>query len=208
VASIVPIDEHENDSDSPGSGTGGAICERTPDIAAEPSAQFAREIWWDTLIGMYYAHAQPQSSARQYALSQPLSPGLRESIARSVNDDLKFLFRASNYWFSFINVPRFFSRLLDPGQRPLLQPSFILAALACANLIKSSEQEAGREGRGWALTLLDTARASLDASLNSQWIDESLVHASWVSFHCILIIAAHISWISLISEFLLDDCLF
>ncbi|KAI0086526.1 hypothetical protein BDY19DRAFT_348662 [Irpex rosettiformis] len=182
TATISSVEEYENDSESTSSRPVGAVSERRPEIGAEPSVRFAREIWWDTLIGLYYSRTQSQSPGVQLALNlnQPLSPGLRESLGQQITADLKFLFRASNYWFSFVNVPRFFSRLLDPAQRSSLQPSLILAALACANLIRSSEQEDGKDGRDWALTLLSLAQAALEASTNSRWIDETLVQASWM----------------------------
>ena len=56
----------------------------------------------------------------------------------------------------------------------------VLAALATANLIRSSEQEDGAAGRSWALALLQEAQASLESSISARWIDESLVQASWV----------------------------
>ena len=182
MATISSVEEYENESESSGSRAVGTISERRPEIGAGPSVQFAREIWWDTLISLYYSRTQSQSSGGQLAFNtnQPLSPGLRESLGQQVTADLKFLFRASNYWFSFVNVPRFLSRLLDPAQRPSLQPSLVLAALACANLTRSSEQEDGKDGRDWALTLLSLAQAAMEASTNSGWIDETLVQASWV----------------------------
>lgn len=152
--------------------------EQKPAIGAEPSMQFAREMWWDSLLGLYSTHHP------QLATGAMLTPGLRETLSQQITSDLRFLFSASNYWFAFVNVPRFFSRLLDPAQRTRLQPSLILAALAAANFIRSSEQENGAKGRAWALTLRERAQSALDASLNSRWIDESLVQASWVSRPC------------------------
>lgn len=176
------------------------------EIGAEPSVQFTRETWWDTLLGLYYSHTQPQSQPNQHlALSQHLTPGLRESLTQRITADLRFLFRTSNYWFAFVNVPRFFARLLDPTQRAAVQPSVILSALACANFIRSSNQEDGQDGRNWALTLLERAQASLDASLNSRWVDESLVQASWVRLlvrgHTSLILTSCISSSCAFSKF-------
>lgn len=62
-----------------------------------------------------------------------------------------------------------------------MQPSFVLASLAVATFIQSSEQEEGAKGRAWAMRLRDVAQGSLEASVSSRWIDESLVQASWVS---------------------------
>ena len=148
--------------------------ERKPVIGAEPSMQFARETWWDSLLALYASH-QPQ-----FAGGNLLTPGLRDAVSQQIWGDLRFLFSASNYWFSFVNIPRFFSRVHDANHRTRLQPSLILAALAVANLIRSSERENGAKGRDWALALRDAAQSALDASLNSRWIDEYLVQASWV----------------------------
>lgn len=153
--------------------------ERKPEIGTEPSVQLARDTWWDNLLGLYASHMNPR-----HPNGTSLTPGVRETLGQQITDDLRFLFRSSNYWFSFFNVPRFFSRVLDPAQRASLQPGFILAALAVANLIQSSDREAGAAGRSWSLTLLERAQASLEASLNSRWIDEGLAHASWVRTVC------------------------
>ncbi|KIP08090.1 hypothetical protein PHLGIDRAFT_29730 [Phlebiopsis gigantea 11061_1 CR5-6] len=147
-----------------------------PDIAAEPSLQLTRDTWWDGLLSLYSRHAHPQLAGG----GVPLAPGMRDSMSQQVTADLRFLFRASNYWFAFFNVPRFFARLCDPAKRSSLQPSLIFAALAAANFIRSSEQENGEAGRSWALTLLEQAQASLEGSINARWIDEGLVEASWL----------------------------
>jgi hypothetical protein len=147
-------------------------------IGAEPSMQLTRDTWWDALLGLYSTHTQ---SPLPGGASPVLTPGLRESLAHQITSDLKFLFRASNYWFACFNVPRFFTRLCDPIKRTSLQPSLILAALAVANFIRSSDQEHGAAGRNWALTLLEQAQSSLESSINARWVDEGLVQASWVS---------------------------
>lgn len=148
------------------------VDQQSSDIGAEPSLRTTRDTWWDALIALYTTHMQPQGAV--------LTPGVRESMAQQITSDLRFLFRASNYWFSFFNVPRFFANLMDPAKRAALQPSLILAALAAANFIRSSEQESGQAGRAWSLTLLEQAQAMLESSINARWIDESLVQASWV----------------------------
>ena len=149
--------------------------ERKPALGAEPSVQLARETWWDTLVALYATHHQPA-----HPPGAPLAPGARDALAQRITADLRFLFSASNYWFAFVHVPRFFARLLDPARRTQVQPALVLAALAAANLIRSSEQEDGAAGRAWALRLRDRAQGALDASLSARWVDESLVQASWV----------------------------
>ena len=109
-----------------------------------------------------------------------MTPALRESATKQVISDLRFLFSSSNFWFSFLNTSRFFSRILDPARRNEVQPSFILASLAVATFIQGSEQEGGAKGRAWAMRLREEAQGALEASLNSRRIDETLVYASWV----------------------------
>jgi len=145
-------------------------------IASEPSLRFARETWWDTLLSLY---SSTHDGASVLRLS-PVSPGLRETTSQRITADLRFLFRCSSYWVSFVNVPRFFSRLRDAESRYSLQPSLILAALALATFLRSSEAEQGARGRTRALKLRDEAQSALEASVNARWIDESLVQASWV----------------------------
>lgn len=140
--------------------------------------QFTRDTWWDALLSTYSSHVHPLIPG-----GAALTPGVRDTMSQQITADLRFLFRASNYWFSFFNIPRFFSRLLDPVKRSSLQPSVVLAALAAANFIRSSEQENGAAGRSWALALLQEAQASLESSISARWIDESLVQASWVRYH-------------------------
>ena len=96
--------------------------EQKPVIAPEPSMQFARETWWDSLLGLYATHHP------QLAGNGVLTSSVRDTLAQQVTSDLRFLFSVSNYWFAFINVPRFFSRLLDATTRPRLQPSLIFAS--------------------------------------------------------------------------------
>ncbi|KAH7885280.1 hypothetical protein F5I97DRAFT_1884201 [Phlebopus sp. FC_14] len=152
-----------NDDDSENSDT-------VADIISEPSLDFARKTWWDSLLTMY------TSSSHLSALS--LSQ--RQSAANLITNDLRFLFRTSNYWFSFINVPHFLSIYFNPQKRDRMQPSFIPAALAIATLLQSSEAGFGREGRERALRLRDIAQGALEASFNARWIDEQLAQAAWL----------------------------
>lgn len=113
------------------------------------------------------------------SLSIPMSK--RQQAANQITSDLRFLFRSSNYWFSFINVPRLLSIYFDPERRVGMQPSFLPAALAIATFFQSSEAGFGKEGRQKAMRLRDVAQGALEASLNARWIDEELAQAAWVS---------------------------
>ena len=105
----------------------------------------------------------------------------RQQAANQITSDLRFFFRSSNYWFSFINVPRFLSVYFDPDGRARMQPSLLPAALAIATFFQSSEAGFGQQGRQKAMRLRDVAQGALEASLNARWIDEDLAQAAWVS---------------------------
>ncbi|KAG8214553.1 hypothetical protein J3R82DRAFT_9614 [Butyriboletus roseoflavus] len=158
-AFISPYEDHDTDSS-----------EDSPNITSEPSLDFARQTWWDSLLSMYYSSVP--------SLSAPISK--RQQAANHITSDLRFLFRSSNYWFSFINVPHFLSIYFDPERRVRMQPSFLLAALAIATFFQSSEAGFGKEGRRKAMRLRDVAQGALEASLNARWIDEELAQAAWL----------------------------
>jgi hypothetical protein len=70
--------------------------------------------------------------------------------------------------------------LNDPIQRLSIQPSFVLAALALATFMKSSEMGMGQSGRTFSRWLRDAAQSALDGSLAVGWIDSGLVQAAYV----------------------------
>lgn len=144
-------------------------------IATTPSVQFTRETWWDALLSVYAVPADRSD------LVPTLTVDVRNKTSDRIAADLRLVFRTSFHWLSFINIPRFFSALFNPVTRQTIQPSLILAALGIATFLQSSEMELGAKGREKALSLIDQARASFDASVNSGWIDVGLVQAAWVA---------------------------
>ncbi|KAF8635939.1 hypothetical protein AX15_000110 [Amanita polypyramis BW_CC] len=141
-------------------------------IEYPPSLSFARKIWWDSLLCLYLS---PNAARLCH-----VTPDQRETAARSIMSDLKFIFRASNYWFSFFHIPTFFGSFCDPVRRGGIQPCLVLALLAMATLLRSSEVEMREEGRMRALRFRDEAQAALEASISSNWIDETVAQAAWV----------------------------
>jgi len=105
----------------------------------------------------------------------------RESAARGITSDLRFLFRTSDYWLSFFHIPSFFATFFDPSRRERFQPSLVLALLTISTFWRSSELGYGNQGRERALRFRDEAQAALEASFNAGWIDETLAQAAWVS---------------------------
>ena len=61
-----------------------------------------------------------------------------------------------------------------------MQPSLVLAGLAVATFLRSSEINRGSAGRLRALWLRDAAQGALEASFNAQWIEPTLAQAAWV----------------------------
>ncbi|KAH9886034.1 hypothetical protein C8Q73DRAFT_795551 [Cubamyces lactineus] len=105
---------------------------------------------------------------------------LRNTLAGRITADLRLLFRISLLWFSFLNIPLFFSSLMNPIERRNIQPSLVLATLALSTLLQSSKLERGAKGMNRALHLLDQAYAAFHASVASGRIDLGLVQAAYV----------------------------
>ncbi|KAJ7644009.1 hypothetical protein FB45DRAFT_736166 [Roridomyces roridus] len=141
-------------------------------IASQPSLDFSQKIWWDSLLSLYLS---PTSNRLEI-----LSANQRDLATRRITSDLRFLFRASNYWFSFFHAPTFFSRLCDSSKRQFIQPSLILASLSMSTFWQSSEVGLGHHGRQRALIFRDEAQSALEASFNAGWVDETLAQAAWL----------------------------
>lgn len=144
-----------------------------PDMVNQPSLSFAQDIWWDSLLYLYMS----PNSTRLHSLS----PSQRESAAQGIASDLRFVFKASNYWFSFFHIPTFFGNFFDSTRRKQMQPSLVLALLAMSTFWQSSEVGIGSPGRERALRFREEAQGALEASVNAGWLDETLAQAAWVS---------------------------
>ncbi|KIJ54399.1 hypothetical protein M422DRAFT_222008 [Sphaerobolus stellatus SS14] len=132
------------------------------EIGSEPSLDFTRKTWWDNLLSVY-------------------APGSDRAVtARLIHSDLQRLFKTSNYFVSFFNVPLFFSIFCNPLERDRMQPSLVIAALAMSNFLQSSELQGGNAGRSRSIWLRDLAQASLEASFNARWVDPTLAQAAWL----------------------------
>ncbi|KAF9568802.1 hypothetical protein CPC08DRAFT_624611 [Agrocybe pediades] len=145
----------------------------TPEIGSAPSVEFSRKIWWESLLTSYM---YPSTSSRPSSLTF----SQRETAAFNISSDLRFIFKASNYWFSFFHIPSFFGNFFDSERRQRIQPSLVLSLLALSTFWQSSEVGYGKEGRERALRLRDEAQSAMDASFNAGWIDETLAQAAWL----------------------------
>ncbi|KAI0044523.1 hypothetical protein FA95DRAFT_1562170 [Auriscalpium vulgare] len=154
------------------------------DLGLEPSVQFSRKVWWDHVLHLY----STSSTYNTRALTQTQ----RDLSSSNVINDIRYLFRSTSYWFSFINVPRFYNNFLDPVRRSSMQPSLILSALAVSTYLQSSQLGRGENGRRMAMMLRNEAQSFFDASLSSRYVDEELAQAAWMlAFFEVLAHPAH-----------------
>ncbi|KAK0487403.1 hypothetical protein IW261DRAFT_1447708 [Armillaria novae-zelandiae] len=153
-------------------GYSGSKGPQVQNISSQPSSEFTRKTWWDSILSLYLS---PPSD-----FQQTRSRSDRDLAVQAITADLRFLFRSSNYWFSFFHLPTFFGNYSDPVRRHNLQPSLILAALAVSTFWQSSDVGLGKGGRDRALRLRDKAQGALESSFNSGWIDETLAQAAWL----------------------------
>lgn len=143
------------------------------DITPDPSLQFSRETWFEHISDLY-AVLMPVSRDPSLELTQ------YDGGFGKIMDDVRFIFRFSPYWFSFLNVPRFYNNLMDPYRRSHMQPSLLLALLAVSKCLQSAGQESSAEVLRVALLLRDEAQGYLEASLHARAIDVELAEAAWV----------------------------
>lgn len=165
-------------------------------ITHPPSLSFVRKTWWDSLLDAYcaapyFTPAIAERTQHLYGLPFEIRPGssfspsavypARQQAVHIISKDIQFLFKNSNFWFAFINVPLFFKTFFDPEQREDMQPALVLAALTMSTFLRSSEAELGEEGRRRTLWLREMAQAALEASAAGARIDPGLAQAAWVS---------------------------
>ncbi|KAJ3876443.1 hypothetical protein F5051DRAFT_411571 [Lentinula edodes] len=94
--------------------------------------------------------------------------------------DAEYLFSDTGHWLSFLNLDYFLQTLYHPEDRLAIRPPLILSILAMATLMKSSQAEFGIKGRERALMYRESARAALESSWNSGWLDPMLAEAALI----------------------------
>jgi len=144
------------------------------DITPDPSVQFSREIWFDHVRDLYAV------STRDSYDSSYLGSAQRDGSIGQIIEDIRFIFKSSYHWFSFLNVPRFYNNFMDPTRRSRMQPSLLLSLLAVSKCLQSAERLCSDESYHVALLLRDEAQGYLEASLHARAIDVELVQAAWV----------------------------
>lgn len=105
---------------------------------------------------------------------------LKTHTIKRIISEITFLIENTSPHLSFIPSAYLFSQLQNEGtpHPSLVQPAFILAALATAKLIKSSSVEEGAEGKRAALVLRADAGRALDDAWRGGWVDVGLVEAA------------------------------
>ncbi|KAF7335676.1 Zn(2)-C6 fungal-type domain-containing protein [Mycena venus] len=128
-----------------------------PKFPSLPSTtvQAAQQGWWDAFL-------------RSYSL-------------REIATDLNFLYTESQITLSFVNVGHLIETLWSPTKYLTLQPAFILASMALAGLLRSSETERGATGRERAALLRHSAQDALERTWREAvWLDASLAEAALI----------------------------
>jgi hypothetical protein len=87
-------------------------------------------------------------------------------ILRSWLNDAIIRFSDTDHWLCFLNLTFFLDMLLNPEERLKIQPAFILAGLAMAELMRSSDSERGAAGRARAAWLREDAQTALSIAMS------------------------------------------
>ncbi|KAJ6556266.1 hypothetical protein B0H19DRAFT_1152298 [Mycena capillaripes] len=120
-----------------------------------PAVQATQQGWWDAFLRSY--------------------------SRREIATDLNFLYADCPIALSFVNVRVLVETLWSPTKYLTLQPAFILASMALAVLLRSSETERGAAGRERAAFLRQSAQDALERAWRERtWIDASLAEAALV----------------------------
>ena len=144
------------------------------DITPDPSVQFSRETWFDHVRDLYVVSMQASDDSSYLGLAQ------RDSSISQIIEDVRFIFKSSYHWFSFLNVPRFYNNFMDPTRRGRMQPSLLLSLLAVSKFFQGAGRLCPEESYHVAMLLRDEAQGYLEASLQARAIDVELAQAAWV----------------------------
>ena len=139
--------------------------------------QFSRETWFDHVRDLYVVSMQASDDSLYLGLAQS-----DISISQIV-EDVRFVFKSSYHWFSFLNVPRFYNNFMDPIRRGRMQPSLLLSLLAVSKFFQGAGRLCPEEGYRVAMLLRDEAQGYLEASLLARAIDVELAQAAWVGLN-------------------------
>jgi len=143
-------------------------------ITSDPSVQFSREIWFDRVCDLYAVSTRVSYDSSSLGVAQ------RDGGIGQIVEDIRFIFKFSYYWFSFLNVPRFYNNFIDPIRRGRMQPSLLLSLLAVSKYLQGAGQLCPEENSRLAILLRDEAQGYLEASIHARAFDVELAQAAWV----------------------------
>jgi hypothetical protein len=144
------------------------------DITPDPSVQFSRETWFDHVRDLYAVSTQVLDDSSYSGLTR------RNSSISQIIEDVRFIFKSSYHWLSFLNVPRFYNNFMDPIRRGRMQPSLLLSLLAVSKCLQGAGRLCPEGNYNVAMMLRDEAQGYLEASLLSRAVDAELAQAAWV----------------------------
>ncbi|KXN93315.1 hypothetical protein AN958_00240, partial [Leucoagaricus sp. SymC.cos] len=138
-------------------------------------AAFPRSIDLNTLPNephrMFELPASPILQARQREWWDRISEAYGPHITRRHN---------TTHQLAFINIDFLAAQLYDDAERVKVQPAFILAALALAQLIRSSVADQGAAGMAQAIDLRIQAQTALDEARQSGALNADLAKAQFL----------------------------
>ncbi|KAJ3564619.1 hypothetical protein NP233_g8177 [Leucocoprinus birnbaumii] len=146
-----------------------------------PRAPFPRSLDSNTLSNeshpMYSLPASPTFEARQREwwdqISEVYSP-------TQIIDSIEYLRLNTTHQLTFINLEFLSAQLYDDVERVKIQPAFILAILALAQLLQSSVTNQGVAGMSQAIELRLRAQTAIDVARQSGLIHPDLAKAQFL----------------------------
>ncbi|KAK7453326.1 hypothetical protein VKT23_012005 [Stygiomarasmius scandens] len=172
----------------PGTSPSGLMIEE-PGLIKYDYEQAYPKVPYPRPLDMNIMHSQPRTSHVHFPSPSPLMQSeqklwwdnfLRTYAVEDIIENVRFLLNDAGHWLTFINIEFFERTVRNPDERLSIQPALILASLAMATLMKSSEVEYGPEGRNQAMVLRQSAQDALDAAFRSEWVDATLAEAALI----------------------------
>jgi hypothetical protein len=160
-------DAHESGLEAFRTPTPGALAAHSYEMLNQPSVEFTRQTWWESLT-RYYGGPRALATRRIvgdlshllvlvtpiFFIWAEIFPVLKFSslqllycIVRSALHSILEDVPLTLVFLRSINVPLFFSTFHHPDQREHVQPSLVLAMLALSTLIQSGDLGLRQKGR-------------------------------------------------------------
>ncbi|KAF6765530.1 hypothetical protein DFP72DRAFT_204488 [Ephemerocybe angulata] len=118
---------------------------------------------------------QPLNGVLAEQLNQNWARLLKANPVQVIVSEVAFVVEGTGHYLSFINVD-FLEKQLWQDQYRSIHPGFIWAALALANLMRSSSVGRGQQGLQIALALFHEAKTALDIA----WADATYAYAALI----------------------------